>query len=87
MADNPELKEFLVRIYELLRIQHQTLFELSLKMQSLETALNTNKSFAELLLQAREHVQNPEVMKAYQVGLSAIDELIAQLRGKESNLN
>ena len=83
MALDPELAEFLARIYELLRRQHQALFELGVKTRSLEMALNANRSFAKSYEQATSVIQTPELTKENELGIAVFDELIRQLRGNK----
>ena len=76
-----DIREFLARIYELLRNQQQALFDLHISIAALETALRTNQSFAELHDQAKDRVRTPELVAAHDAGLAAIELIIGQLRG------
>jgi len=52
-----------------------------MKIQALETALNTNQSFAELYEQATQHVRTDELIRAHEAALHVLDALIDRLKG------
>jgi hypothetical protein len=87
MAADPELREFLARIYELLLQHEKLLFEDHLKILALEMALNANSSFAELYREKTTQIQLPEVKQMHEAAIRSIAELIRQLRGKTHGLN
>jgi hypothetical protein len=83
MATNDELKEHLVKIYECLQSQEGRLFDLTEKIRSLEMALLTNQSFAELLLVAERALESEERLREHAAKLAEFDILIQQLRHRE----
>jgi hypothetical protein len=76
-----DVRDYLAKVYELLRAQQETLFQQAMKIRSLEMALDTNQSFAELRQQTTLAARVPAEVKEYELALRAIDLLIQQLRG------
>jgi len=68
-------------MYECLRSQQQTLFDLWNRMRSLETALRTNQDFCELLLAAERALENEDTLREHVAKLAEFDTLIQELRG------
>ena len=83
MAISDELRNHLATVYENLRSQEERLFHLTDRIQSLEMALRTNESFAELLLLADRALETQERLDEHAAKLAEFDILIQELRRRE----
>ena len=75
-----ELRNHLARIYEQLQSQEQRIFDWVNRIRSLEMALRTNESFAELLLAADTALENVEELHEHAAKLAEFDATIRDLR-------
>lgn len=80
MSIDPEVRESLARIYELLRQNQASIQEMYVKIQSLEMAMRTNQSFVPVLEAALAHIQTPILLRTQALALESIDALIQTLR-------
>lgn len=86
MAISDELREHLARIYERLQSHEQTIFDLSTRIRSLETALRTNPSFAALLLAAEKALENEKMLHEHAATLAEYDAVIRELRNPPDSI-
>ena len=80
MPLDPEVRESLARIYELLRQNQVSIQEMYVKTQALEMAMRTNQSFVPILEAALAHIQTPILLRAQALALESLDALIHTLR-------
>ena len=79
-----DLNEYLAKIYEHIRYQQQIIFDLRMKIRSLEMALDTNQSFAELRKQTALAALVPADVKEHAALIAVFDLEIARLRGSST---
>ncbi len=86
MALDPELSEYLAKIYESLRYQQEVIFLLMKKNQALEMALSTRDGFAEVHAAALEKAATPALIREQNALIRALSLEIARLRGENATI-